>query len=401
MDINQILDQAETSHRSGNLPEAAGLYRKVLAQNPDHGDALYGLGTILLQQKEYPTAQEYLQKAVNILPDVPEFLFNLALIQEITGDIKDAQANYCHAALNAGDRGPFLLQICKKMIGLDLARQALPYLNAIHPQTPEVVWWKSRAQGAIGYWGSALKNLSWLTKKFPKDTTLWREHSVAAGHMRDFDLAITSFYTYMANKTVDGHDFLALADLYLMARKPDDAQEAIQKAFDLGLKNKADAFFIAGKCARLRGDYKAVRKNLDKAVILRPTFGKAWQMLFEIMDKDEIAPQADRCSSLAKDQNCTDRDRISLALATGQAYEKIDQFGKAFMAFEQANDSHKNLLENQGHIYDPHEAEEEAKKLLTIILRGLNIKRPPKNSRNNQFSFWACPALEPLWSKEY
>lgn len=367
--LTQLLTRAENLHRNGRLPEARASYQDVLAREPEQADALYGLGTVLMQQKQYPEARDCLHKAVALLPDVPEFLFNLALVEEITGARDEARKSCLRAARCARNDIEFLIRICRKLIDLDLAQQALSFLEATGDESAPVRWWKARARGAMGHWGAVLKALDMLTQQFPDDAALWREQSIAAGHMRDYDTAIRSYQTYMTKKPPDGQDFLGLADLYLMARRPRDARETLEKAFEAGLDD-AEAFLIAGKCARLDGDYDAARENLQKAIDRRPTFGQAWQLLFEILDSSEISDQADQCASLEKDAACRDKDRITLALAAGLAFEKTGRYSDAFQAFSRAGQGQKTLMAQSGIRYQSAETEDEVKKITDCYPKG-------------------------------
>lgn len=379
MDINQILTQAENLHRSGKLPDAEARYRDALKQVPGHADALYGLGTLLLQQQQPQKALKYLREAASLLPDVPEFLFNLAMAEEQSGAVAQARQSYVRAAYCARTDHKFLVRICKKMIEEGLAPQALSALQDLGDESASVCYWKARAHGAMGEWKGTLKLLDELTQKFPEDGALWREHSLAAGHLREYDTAIKSYTAYMNKKNVEEQDLLALADLYLMARMPREAKESLQKAFSLGLEN-AEAYLIAGKCARLEGDYDGLRDNLKKAIARRTTFGNAWQMLSEVSDKSELAALADQCATLEKDERCTDRDRIMLGLAAGQAYEKTANFDQAFLAFERANKGQKEQMERRGIGYRPADIEAEGDKIKSLYPKAVDYATSKKGN---------------------
>ncbi len=371
MDINQILDQAERLHRGGKLQEAGICYRNALSHAPENADALYGLGTIHMQQKQPKEALKYLKLATSLLPNVPEFLINLAMVEETLGQIEQAKKTYLHAAYCGQNNTGFLINICKKLITLGLAKKAFSYLDAISEQTPDIYLWKARAQGNMGNWGAALKLLNILTAQFPKDADLWREHSTAAAHLREFNTAIKSYGNYMNNKQANGKDFLDLADLYLMARLPKDAMTTLQKAFKSGVDN-AEAYLIAGKCARLSGDYEATKEYLKLAIDRRPTYGQAWQLFFEIADKSELPELIVQCLALEKDKDCSDWDRTNLALAVGKAYEKIGRYNDAFLAFCRANNDHKALMIQRGFEYRHKDIEAESKKIIGYYPKDAN-----------------------------
>ena len=61
--------EALDHHRAGRLPEAAGLYQKVLTASPGHTDALYLLGAIAHQTGHHAQAVELSRRALAAAPD--------------------------------------------------------------------------------------------------------------------------------------------------------------------------------------------------------------------------------------------------------------------------------------------------------------------------------------------
>ncbi len=59
------LDQAFAHHQAGRLKEAETLYREVLAQQPEHADALHLLGVLAHQLRQHETALDLIRRAAN------------------------------------------------------------------------------------------------------------------------------------------------------------------------------------------------------------------------------------------------------------------------------------------------------------------------------------------------
>ncbi|MBX9879078.1 MAG: tetratricopeptide repeat protein [Candidatus Obscuribacterales bacterium] len=69
-----VLQKAVQAYSAGNVQEAASLFQKVLAINPNNGDAHYNLGAIAEQQGNLPEALNHYQAAAKANPQDKDFL---------------------------------------------------------------------------------------------------------------------------------------------------------------------------------------------------------------------------------------------------------------------------------------------------------------------------------------
>ena len=96
--IQQAFDLATQHHRAGRLGEAEQLYRQVLAQQPEHADAMHCLGAALANQSgRHEVAVDLIRRAVALRPNFAEAHTNLgdALISK--GQLDEAIATYRQA----------------------------------------------------------------------------------------------------------------------------------------------------------------------------------------------------------------------------------------------------------------------------------------------------------------
>ncbi len=84
-------------HRANRLAEAAALYRKVVAMEPDHSAAYCNLGAIFATQGNFGEAVGILQAAANARPRDPEIQFNLGNALTAMGRLDEAMAAYNRA----------------------------------------------------------------------------------------------------------------------------------------------------------------------------------------------------------------------------------------------------------------------------------------------------------------
>ncbi|MGD0434070.1 MAG: tetratricopeptide repeat protein, partial [Acetobacteraceae bacterium] len=79
-DLEQILATALAHHGSGQLDLAEAGYRDVLRRDPQEPDALNLLGLVLQDRGNLDESIALIKRALDIVPDFPEALVNLARV---------------------------------------------------------------------------------------------------------------------------------------------------------------------------------------------------------------------------------------------------------------------------------------------------------------------------------
>jgi protein O-GlcNAc transferase len=97
--IDQLMQSALAHHQAQRTSEAEAIYRRVLAVDPDHADALHYLGVLRYQQRQPREAWELIKRAMAISPQTPHYYCNAAPVLLALGRIDDAMA-LCHRALS-------------------------------------------------------------------------------------------------------------------------------------------------------------------------------------------------------------------------------------------------------------------------------------------------------------
>lgn len=96
--INVSFEQAMTAaiqhHQAGRLPEAEQIYRQILAQQPDHPDALQNLGVLAAQTNHPDAAIQLLRQSLTIRPDCTDAYLNLAQVLMGAGRADEAMAAF-------------------------------------------------------------------------------------------------------------------------------------------------------------------------------------------------------------------------------------------------------------------------------------------------------------------
>lgn len=95
--LERILQQAVKLHQHGGLARAELLYRKVLAEQPNHPHALFLLGNIALAAGKFAEAEGLLSRALLLAPADAEYAICLGNAQAMQGRFGAAAAQYRYA----------------------------------------------------------------------------------------------------------------------------------------------------------------------------------------------------------------------------------------------------------------------------------------------------------------
>jgi tetratricopeptide (TPR) repeat protein/2-polyprenyl-3-methyl-5-hydroxy-6-metoxy-1,4-benzoquinol methylase len=95
---DQLVAQAKRALGAGELQRTAQLCRKALRQTPRHLEALHLISVVALEQQDYASAANALQRALEIAPDHGVLLSNLAAAQRGLGRLDEALASLERAA---------------------------------------------------------------------------------------------------------------------------------------------------------------------------------------------------------------------------------------------------------------------------------------------------------------
>ena len=370
-EIESLLKLAEDCHQRGSLDEAFAYFGRILEIDPRQADALYGIGTVQLQQGKYADAVDALKNAAQICPDVPEFFANYGMALEAIGEKEEAVAAYGKAIHLAPNDVGILSRLGKRLVDLGYHRQIYQLLESADTSIIDVALLKADAERALGNWAGATATLKAIAKQQPENKHSWRSLSYAAAKIRDFPTALSAYKKSIEPNSASDSELLALADLQLQARDSESVESAestVKEALKINPKN-SEANLLRAKCARISGDNEQLRLSLDKALSENPFSGEAWQLKLENEADNSIEESASKCLSLMTERSneVSSRDYTLALLACGRAFEKLAHYDLAFECIEKGNAAHKAKLEENNFSYDPQETESGFARFLEIF----------------------------------
>ena len=111
-DARVYYNRAKSAAQQGLKKQAMDLYRTAIRLDPEYGQALTGLGVLLLMEKKVDEAKVLFEKALSIDPNHATALINLAMIDQSTGNtatalkrlkkVLERNPGYAQAQLNLG-----------------------------------------------------------------------------------------------------------------------------------------------------------------------------------------------------------------------------------------------------------------------------------------------------------
>ncbi len=219
----QLLQQALTYHRAGDIGAAAQLYQQIIAADPHHADAYQLLGVIAQQMGRGALARELLETALQHQPRHAPALANLALLLRATGDLAGAQQRA--AAAVAADP-----QLAEGHI-------ALGGLLAVQRDYP-----------------AALKHYRQALAKQPENTALLNDIATAERRQRDFAAAYTTITRALALQPTNAMLHNTRGNILRAAGYPDLAIAAFEAAYQHD-PSLSEAQHNAALCHLLLGDF--------------------------------------------------------------------------------------------------------------------------------------------------
>jgi tetratricopeptide (TPR) repeat protein len=97
MSIDRLLSLASSYHQEGRLDLAESHYREAIGIEPDHWDACFGLGQVLIRQDRFDEATGWLRPLVNRPGDRAAVYRQLGLAEACTGRRQRALDHFKHA----------------------------------------------------------------------------------------------------------------------------------------------------------------------------------------------------------------------------------------------------------------------------------------------------------------
>ncbi|MDF1766002.1 MAG: sulfotransferase [Gammaproteobacteria bacterium] len=334
--MNSLIQQAEEAHRRGELATAKKLYAKLIDAATGNTDALYGMGTLLMQEGCFAEAGALLADALEREPQAADIAFNYAVCLRGANDLPAAIAMAERAGRAGGTDEGFSQNVSRLLIELNAPHSALAQLGSFPHQHLESQLLQAQALGLLEAWDRSVALLRKLQHALPQNSRVAQELALAAGRLRDYDLAIAAYEQYLSLITPGAVEYVKFADLNLLARKVERCAECLESAASVGA-DSSEFHLLCAKLARLRGDYASAVAASELSVARQPNNVEAWSVLLEISEDGELGPLLNRLQESIDTATMTAYERQVIEYVRGDACARLGDVNKAFSAYSEAN----------------------------------------------------------------
>ena len=347
-------------HQAGRLAEAAACYRRVLAAEPDHAEALHLLGIVANQTGQHDLAVELITRAIKQDGQVSTYFSSLGMALSNRGKFDEAVAAYRHVIRlkpNSADAYSNVGAALSALGKLDEAVTAFREAIRINPDLAEAHYNVGNALRGLGKLDEAVAAYRHAVRIKPNIADAYSNLGAALGAQGKFDEAIIACREAIRIKPdlADAHcnlgnalcsqgkldEALASCDQALTFR-PDHASALNNRGTALhGLKRYDEALRSYDRALSLRPNYDNALNNrgatlhalkrygdalesIDRALALRPdymTFYNRGNALREFCRFDEALASYDQAIALKSDYADAFTNRALCKLLIGRYIE--------------------------------------------------------------------------------
>jgi tetratricopeptide (TPR) repeat protein len=249
--VIEIIQKAVQYSQANRLTEAEQAYRQVLDVQPNHPQALYGLGTICQKMGNYQAAEQLLSQALQFQPDSVETWFALGNLHQLQEQLSEAVNAYQQALKLRPDSAPIYYNlgfILQQQGQLDEAIKCYQKALELKPGFIE-------AEANLGNALNAQGKLS--NEQQLHYAKLNNKLAIARKKARDWKAAIIYYKQAISLQPDQTEAYLKLA----MTLHEQGQVEEAQAVFEQALERKPE-----GEKAYLTGLIYQIQHQLDKSV---------------------------------------------------------------------------------------------------------------------------------------
>ena len=227
------LRQAEALTRQGAWPQAVAAYREALRTAPDHVDARYNLGLLLLRQGALPEGLAQLRHAARLAPAQANIRLTIGRAQQALKRPAEAEAAFREAVELDPALAAAGVELASLLVATGRPQEAEELLGAGLRQAPgndDLEATLGLVYSAQGRWAEAAATLSRVVERSPRHRAALRNLVQVENRLKRADRVVALAERYLALDPSDA----GIRSTHLMTRLyvSGDAEEMLRLARD-------------------------------------------------------------------------------------------------------------------------------------------------------------------------
>jgi tetratricopeptide (TPR) repeat protein len=205
-DIALTLAAAQQKFVGGQLDEAAALLNGVLAAQPDHGEALEGLGYIAAKSGDYARAADLVTRALQVMPASRDQIYWAAEVCQLADRHDEAAALFERCLAQGPDHPPYLHGAALSLAKLGEHERALAMFERLLARNPSLFQVHYNRGNLLGTMGRYDEEIAAYRQAIALKPDFVRAHvnlGVALRDLHRFDEAMQQFKKAV---TLDAND---------------------------------------------------------------------------------------------------------------------------------------------------------------------------------------------------
>ncbi len=191
-----LLQQAVALHQNGQLAQAQAIYLDILKSQPKHFDALHLLGVIALHTKNYQSAVDLIDKAIETYPSNANAYYNRGNALKELKQLDAAVASYDQAIRLKPDYADAYYNrggILKELKQLDAAVASYDQVINLNPGYADAYYNRGNILKELKQLDAAVASYDQAIRLKPDYTDAYYNRGIALGELRQLDAAVANY----------------------------------------------------------------------------------------------------------------------------------------------------------------------------------------------------------------
>ncbi len=361
---------AEALLSAGKNDAAREQLQKILKGEPEDGLSYKRLAMIDRGEGRFDDARQELEKARSLSSDDLEIPYQQAVLEATVGNndkaveiLKDLvkqseRPEGKYSVPEANNRALFLERLglvyrdqMNYSLAMDTFKQILELGPMQEPRADLLIIETLRLEHQPA---KALAEADAAAKKFPKNQDIVITRANLLGEAGRVDEGVTQLQGLLTHRSIDRSIYVAIAQVYLQAKRFDDAEQAIQKALDLSPspEDQEFALFVQGSIYERQKKYDQAEETFKRVLSVDPLNSSASNYLgYMLADRGVRLDESVKYIQKALD---LEPGNAAYLDSLGWAYFKMGRYDLAENPLEKAATKIQNdptIHEHLGNLY--------------------------------------------------